>query len=167
MLEDSAVEKHSLGLKTARQVGLDCQPHWFQLPPKVRIILGILGSCPEGVTRGEHPPTSIDGEHKGISELESRHLSPLQNTSSSASVSSPNPIPKSFPNLRRIVGHLWQIPSTKSFAAAVRTEPAPTVVVTMQPRGGGRRTGWRDRGAEIREDMVAIIKKEVDLVKVI
>lgn len=29
---------------------------------------------------------------------------------------------------------------------AVRAESAPTVVVAMQPRGGGRRSGWRDHG---------------------
>lgn len=72
------------------------------------------------------------------------HLSPQ--ISFTPVVSIPNPIPSLFPNLRRFVGHLWATPYNKFFVAVVRTESAPTVVVEMKPRGGGRRTGWQDCG---------------------
>jgi len=50
-------------------------------------------------------------------------------------------IPKSS-NLTRFVGHLWKGAPSKSFAAAMKTVTAPTVVV-MQPRGEGRGGGFR------------------------
>jgi hypothetical protein len=33
---------------------------------------------------------------------------------------------------------------------AMRTEAAPTIMVSMQSQGGGRRSGWRDHGGRDR-----------------
>jgi len=122
-------------------VGLPHQPRWFQPPPKVRIIHGILGLCPQVETRSVHPLQNFGGECTGGGDLESRHPLPghIPFPSLIGKSTNPNPLPST--SIRRFVGHLWANPSTKPFVTAMRTEATPTIVIVMQPRGGGRRSG--------------------------
>jgi hypothetical protein len=51
----SAPAKQRKEVDSSLQVRLDCQPHWFRPPPKMRIVPRILGSCPIDETRGANP----------------------------------------------------------------------------------------------------------------
>ena len=118
---------------------------WFRKPPKVQVVPGILGACPIGYTRGTH---TEGGENSGERDPESGY-SPLQDSKNPIRVGGVPPNPRN-PNssalsrvdLSRFVGHLWPGAKPRSFAAVVRANPAPTVVVEMQPRGGGRQSGF-------------------------
>lgn len=109
---------------------------WFRSPPKVRVVPGILGPCPEQETHGghRHPGENID---EVFSESEHR-LSHLDSSSRAKEVHlvSPNPDPKSphktLTNLGKFVGHFWKGAPTRSYAAAVRADPAPVIRVRMQ-----------------------------------
>ena len=116
---------------------------WFRKPPKVQVVPGILGVCPIEYTRGTH---TEGGENSGERDPESGY-SPLQDSKNPIRVGGapPNPRNPSAPsrvNLSRFVGHLWSGAKPRSFAVVVRANPAPTVVVEMQPRGGGRQGGF-------------------------
>ena len=122
---------------------------WFRKPPKVRVVPGILGSYPVVDTRGNQLHR---GENSGERDPESGH-SPLQDSKNSIRVGgdptnprNPNFLASARVNLSRFVGHLWTGAKPRSFAAVVRANPAPTVVVEMQPRGGGRQGGFSGRG---------------------
>lgn len=97
-------------------VGLHRQPRWFQPLPKLRIIPGILGVCPERSTRGALPLQISGGERKEAGDLESRHLIRLPNPSVDSTAHFSSPKPHFSLNVRRFVGHLWANRSTKSFA---------------------------------------------------
>lgn len=118
---------------------------WFRPPPKVRIVPGILGPPPSMVTRVKHPE---GGEWKVEDNLHSEYRPPDKVSPSQLdldSYNSPNPTSRlgSRQALARFVKHLWKGATPRSFATVVRAEPAPVVKVAMQPRGGGRRGGFR------------------------
>ena len=121
---------------------------WFRRPPKVRLIPGILGPHPSVKPREIH---SIVEGYMGKMDSETGLFS-LPDTFSltrtgegSSAAGNPNSIPSpSSPtsNLAKFVGHLWKGARPRSFAAVVRANPAPTVVVEMQSRGEGRGGGF-------------------------
>lgn len=106
---------------------------WLQIPVAVRATTGILGPVPDSLSCGDEQIAKLSCT-KGASV---KRAGDIPNLSPIA-----NPIPIQNPNLAlaRFVKHLWQKPIVKSFATAVRFEPAP-VIPTMQSHGAGRRTG--------------------------
>jgi hypothetical protein len=73
-LEDSSSSKErpeERWKKAVPKVGQEHQRPWFQTPPKVHIIPGILGLGLEVETRDIH---LVGGEHKIEGDLESGHL---------------------------------------------------------------------------------------------
>ena len=117
---------------------------WFRKPPKVQVVLGILGSYLVEDTHGKHPE---GGENSGKRDPESGHSplsapkNPIRVGGAPPNPRNPNSIASSRVNLSRFVGHLWIGAKPRSFAMVVRANPAPTVVVEMQLRGGGRQGG--------------------------
>ena len=126
-----------------REQGIGGSDRWFRRPPKVKLVLGILGPRPSEKPRGVH--LSVEG-HKGKKDPEtgffslpySSYLTQIGEGSSVAGNPNPTPSPSSpTSNLSKFVGHLWKGVRPRSFAAVVRANPAPTVVVGMQSQGDG------------------------------
>lgn len=122
---------------------------WFRPPPKVRIVLGILGPPPSLGTRVAHPD---GGELKVSIACDAGHrpsLGCIPNPVDSDCDISPNPnlIPKSSSpssrTLAKFVKHLWKDVAPRSFASVVRAEYATVVKVAMQSYGDGHRGGSR------------------------
>ena len=116
--------------------------HWFRSPPKVRMVPGILGPRPKVETRGAYQVRgeSIEVGHRDVRNHTSGCDNITREDGGQLDLTPFNfqPQQKTLANLSRFVGHLWKGAPAKSYAAAVRVVPAPTVRVDMQNRGGGR-----------------------------
>ena len=109
---------------------------------------GILGSGPNHGTR----VTNLErGEREVGGDSESEYRRPsspphlpdrMVDVNMNPSATHPRVLhePK-FPNLRKLVGHLWRGAPARSFVAAVRSESAPVVRVTMNC-GSGQRSNF-------------------------
>lgn len=140
--------------------GPTTQRPWFRLPPKVKIIPGILGPAPIEKPRVEYPSggeREVRGDWEYDDRLQPFPYPPTTHLFKQSGDSSTNPNPPSQSplavaappksNLAKFVGHLWRGSPTRSFVEAVKAVPAATVVVKMN-QGGGRQDnyGW-GRGA--------------------
>lgn len=141
MVSDSKIQKDG---NDDLQVGFGRQSRWFRPPPKVRIVPGILGSLPGCETRGVNPSQIPGGEDKVSGDFEAKHSSPTplippHQVCPQTLIQSPSPISAA-----------WLVISGRIPLPNRLRLPCGPNLVKMQPRGGGRRLGWQDRGGRVR-----------------
>lgn len=151
MAGGSSLQSNGFGSK-----GPTRQRPWFQLPPKVQIVPGILGQAPFPKPRVVHlwegnlevRDGGVFGHRPGssFSQIGTRETLQIQIGDTNPNLA-PQPHPPSPPPaihlsiLAWFVGHLWRGASTKSFASTAKTELARTVSVKMNQGGGCKNFG--------------------------